>query len=118
MSNHNEEQIIPHPEDGYEKRDAVVWRIAVVGVASVVIVALLVVAAKELFVSMREEIVYEAALKPESPQLRELRARETERLTTYGVVDSAQGIYRIPIERAMELAAREGYENRSKQVSK
>ena len=34
-----------------------------------------------------------------------LRASETERLTTYGWVDQAAGIVRLPIDRAMDLIA-------------
>jgi hypothetical protein len=40
--------------------------------------------------------------------LREFRAREDERLSTYGWVDRSAGIVRVPIERAIEIVAREG----------
>ncbi|GHC06185.1 hypothetical protein [Cerasicoccus arenae] len=35
--------------------------------------------------------------------LAELKAKETELATSYGVVDQTKGVVRIPIERAMEL---------------
>jgi len=40
--------------------------------------------------------------------LARFRAREEERLSTYGWVDRAAGVVRLPIERAMELVAEEG----------
>ena len=40
--------------------------------------------------------------------LARFRAREEEELSTYGWIDKPNGIVRIPIERAMELVAREG----------
>lgn len=43
-----------------------------------------------------------------SSLLKELRARERELLDTVAVIDSAAGVYRIPIDRAMELVAAEG----------
>jgi hypothetical protein len=63
------------------------------------------------------------ATKPEiapEPRLQEdpavdlalLREREEKRLSTYGWVDRANGVVRIPIERAMELVAREGLPSR------
>jgi len=50
----------------------------------------------------------------ESPALDLLRfrAREEERLSTYGWVDRPNGVVRIPIERAMEIVAREGLPSR------
>jgi hypothetical protein len=41
-------------------------------------------------------------------ELRAYRAREEERLSTYGWVDRQAGLVRLPIERAMEIIAREG----------
>jgi hypothetical protein len=57
----------------------------------------------------------EATLLPPEPRLQEtpaldlatLRNREQERLSTYGWIDRQAGVVHIPIERAMELVARE-----------
>ena len=43
-----------------------------------------------------------------SSDLEILRAREKERLNSYGWVDEAQGVVRIPIERAMDIVAERG----------
>ncbi len=49
--------------------------------------------------SLEEEMRAEVRLK----NLAELRAANEEQLTTYGWVDKAKGVVRIPIERAMAL---------------
>lgn len=41
-------------------------------------------------------------------QLRDLRAREAAALSSYKILDEAQGIVQIPIERAMQLVVDEG----------
>jgi hypothetical protein len=43
-------------------------------------------------------------------ELERLRARDRERLETYGWIDRDEGLVRIPILRAMELVAREAAE--------
>lgn len=42
-----------------------------------------------------------------SEEMAAFRARENEILSTYGWIDPNRGVVRIPIERAMELVARE-----------
>jgi hypothetical protein len=57
---------------------------------------------------------------PPEPRLQEtpaldlarFRAREDETLSTYGWVDRPSGVVHIPIERAMEIVAREGLPKR------
>jgi hypothetical protein len=44
--------------------------------------------------------------------LERFRAKEEETLGTYGWVDREKGVVRIPIERAMEIVAREGLPKR------
>jgi hypothetical protein len=41
-------------------------------------------------------------------ELRQLKERETERLTSYGWMDQAHGIAHIPIDRSMEILVRRG----------
>lgn len=92
---------------GYEKRDANIRTILIVSVVSVIGIAAMVAALYDFFVVTREAVVYEQTLKPESRDLMELRASEDSILSTYELLDSARGVYRIPIERAMELLAAE-----------
>ncbi|MBM3328347.1 MAG: hypothetical protein FJY67_02600 [Calditrichaeota bacterium] len=100
----------PHPDaaPGYERRDANVLKLTLTGIISALILIGMLVGLNEFFRTAQEELHYEVALKPQSSTLRSLRAKEMEALTTYGVVDSARGLYRIPIERAMQLLAAEG----------
>jgi hypothetical protein len=45
------------------------------------------------------------------PELREAMASAAGRLTQFGVVDQAQGVYRIPIDRAIDLMVNEQFQN-------
>jgi hypothetical protein len=57
-------------------------------------------------ISVREEIENKQ-LKPESAQLRQLRADEEARLTRYQWVDQKKAVVRIPLDRARELVLAE-----------
>jgi len=66
----------------------------------------------EYFMASSRNMVEEMVLKPQSVALRELRAREVEELNSYKILDPEKGIYRIPIDRAIELMADEAYRQR------
>jgi hypothetical protein len=108
---------VPHSSGpgnaGYEKRDVDLFRVLTYGVLGIVVVVALVIFMLDYFAATREELIYESVLKPESTAWRELRAREEEELNSYALIDDKQGIYRIPIERAMELMVEEAYQSRS-----
>ncbi len=105
----------PQPENGgYEKRDINPVKVFLFGIAGVIVIVVVVIFMISYFTATREEIVYEEVLKPESAALRELRAREEEELNSYAVLDAKKGVYRIPIQRAMELMAEEAYQARLK----
>ncbi|HWR83689.1 MAG TPA: hypothetical protein VN285_10320 [Candidatus Deferrimicrobium sp.] len=101
-------------DSGYESRDVNATKIILGGIGIIAVIVVIVVLLAEYFVVVKEEQTYEAVLKPESSALRDLRAREDEMLTSYGVVDSAAGVYRIPVSRAMELLADEAYREKQK----
>jgi hypothetical protein len=96
-------------ESGYEKRDVNLRFAFGAGAVIVLVIAIFVVILNDVFVLDKEEMMYNAALKPESATLRDQRAREIETLTTYKLVDAGKGVYRVPIKRAMELMAQEAY---------
>lgn len=98
-----------HPEhpSGYEKTDTNILRITVVTVISVLVIVISVVILYDYFIRVKEEIIYEQELKPESPELLELRAAEADSLNNYILLDSAKGQYQIPIDEAMELVVKE-----------
>ena len=95
---------------GYEKTDVSIRSIILIAVAVIVAVILSLVVLNEYFLSVKEQIVEDMVLKPESVMLRDLRATEDEVLNSYKLLDSAGGVYRIPIDRAMELMAEEAFQ--------
>lgn len=97
---------------GYEKSDVNVKRILtiVVSIALFLVVAFIVL--NSFFIKSRESLMYEQVLKPQSEKLQALHEREAEALHSYGVVDSANNVYRIPIERAMQLEAEDAFQQR------
>jgi hypothetical protein len=109
MGDQDEKSQMTSENEGYETRDVNVGKVIAYGVGAIIVLVILIVFALDFFASTREEIIYEAVLKPESALLRDLRARETEELNSYGVLDAQKGIYRIPIDRAMKLMAEEAF---------
>ena len=102
MSEANDRHI-PEIEPGYEKRDVNIKTTLVVAAAIVIFLIASLSFLYSEFILTKEQLVYDVALKPESVPLEELRARETETLTTYKLIDSTNQIYRIPIDSAMKL---------------
>ena len=101
-------------DSGYEKRDINPRMIFLVGAVIVIVIAVFLIVLKDVFVLNKEQMMDDYVLKPESAPLRDLRARETETLTTYKLLDPVRGVYRIPVSRAMELMADEAYRNQQK----
>jgi hypothetical protein len=96
-----------YEKPGYEKRDVNVKKLVLWGIVGIVIVVISLVALTEYFLITKEDYYYQAVEKPRSQELMELRERETEELYSYELLDEEKGIYRIPIERAMELIVEE-----------
>jgi hypothetical protein len=101
----------------FEPSDAASWLIAVIagGFAAFIFATPFLMVA--LFpTAPGAERVAGVTPQPPAPRLQpdprldlaKLRREETEWLNTYGWVDRAQGVVRIPIERAMELTAARG----------
>jgi len=114
MEKNNVQPQINPEGDGYEKRDVNLAKVLIYGLLGIAVLVVIVFFVLDYFTAASEEAIYEAQLKPESVALRELRAREDEELNSYAVLDAQKGIYRIPIERAMELIAEEAYRARVK----
>ena len=94
---------------GYEKRDANLKWILIISLSGALFLILSIVLLDDIFVLTKEEIIFESVLRPESIPLRDLRAREDEVLHSYKKLDSAAGVYQIPIDRAMQVLADEAY---------
>ncbi len=93
----------------YERKDAKPLMLGITLTVGLVLLGISLIGINEMFILTREKMVDDVAMKPESSILRDVRAHEEQILTTYGVVDSAKNVYRIPIERAMQLMADEAY---------
>ena len=100
-----------HP-DGYDSSDPKGGFIAVFAVATVITLIATMLGIQYYFEQAKEEAVYTEVLAPESGQLKNLRAAEDAQLGSYQYVDRAQGSVRLPIDRAMDLLAKEAAENR------
>ena len=109
---------LPTGPSGYEKQDVSVSKVVLWGVMSILVVIVVIIWGLDYFTAVKEEIVQEQVLSPQSVALRELRAREAEELGSYKLLDSAAGVYRIPIDRAMELMADEAYRERQTETLK
>ncbi len=102
--------------DQYEKKDVNVSKIVGFTVAIIILLTAILIFMMEYFIYSREKMVYENVLKPESVELRELRAKEDRILHSYEVVDEEKGVYRIPIDRAMKIVADEAYRARKERA--
>ena len=103
---------------GYEKRDVSLGRVFLYGILGVIFLVIIIIFVVDQFISVKEEIIYEQVLRPESAALRELRAREIEELDSYKLLNDKDSIYRIPIERAKQLMADEAYREAMKKTGK
>jgi hypothetical protein len=94
---------------GYETRDANVRVFAGVGIASVLLLVFTLIVLDQIFNVSKEKVVEDVVLNPVSIPIQELRSHEDEVLNSYKVIDAEEGIYQIPIQRAMEILADEAY---------
>lgn len=97
---------------GYEKSDVAIAKILIFGFIGVVVVVALTIFLIDYYDAYTETVVDDVVLKPQSTELRELRARESEVLNSYKLLDDSLKIYQIPIERAMELMADEAFQDK------
>lgn len=93
---------------GYEKQDVNVTKLVIIGLAVVLFLVVSFVFLNEYFLYEKEIVVQEQVLSQPSVRLEDLRAVEDSLLTSYQLIDTTKQIYRIPIDRAMELMAAEG----------
>jgi len=92
---------------GYEKRDVNIFMVIGLSVLLITLLIIILVLLTDYFVESKEQMIYEAQLQPDSVDLKNLLASEQEELTSFKILDTERGIYRIPIDRAMELLVKE-----------
>lgn len=96
-----------HDAARHEKTDVDVKSITLITIVSVVILIISLVLIEDVFVLWVENDKSEYVYSVESAKLQEVRAAELEKLSSYGVVDSAKSVYRVPIDHAMQIVAEE-----------
>ena len=92
---------------GYEVRDASSKKIILWGIAGIIFIVIILALLTEYFLFVKEEFYLEIVEEPRSQELLDLRERESEELNSYKLLDKDKGVYRIPIDRAMELVVEE-----------
>lgn len=100
------------PEPGYEKSDISVKGLFFVAAIVLLVIIFVVIAMNEIFIATKEKEFEQIVRRPESAELRTLRAREDEVLNSYNLLDTKNRIYQIPIDRAMQLLDEEDFEKR------
>jgi hypothetical protein len=104
--------------DGYDKGEPKNWFIAVLGLGTVVILVAVILGVQFYFDRVNEQQVYQKQMAPISDDLRNLRARDEAELHSYQYIDRNAGVVRLPIERGIELLAREAAEGKLNYPSK
>jgi hypothetical protein len=97
---------------GYETHDLSVRLIVVVALIAILFLVGAAYLINEIFMISKEKLIEDVVLKPVSVPLRELRSHEDEVLNSYKVIDADDGIYQIPIQKAMEILANRAYQKK------
>lgn len=92
--------------EGFQVGTILVWLIGVV-----VTVVILVVLGFQLTQNQRDYVRSEFASTAVYPELRQTEAAATSKLTQYEVLDAEEGVYQIPITRAIDLMVNEARQN-------
>jgi uncharacterized membrane protein len=112
------EQVEIKTEDGYQRGEPGTKLIALFGVGFIVILVAVILGVQFYFDQISERQVFQTQLAPVSDDFKNVRARDEGNLHSYGYIDRNNGVVRIPIERGMDLLAREAAEGKLKYPSK
>jgi len=113
MSDEQQQGHTGHQSDNnYERQDANPWMLGGALAVGMVLLGIALVLINDYFIIEKEKMINEVSMKPESSVLRDVQAHADEILTSYAVVDTAAGLYRIPLERAMKLQAEDAYKGK------
>ncbi len=97
---------LQHPT-AYEKRDIPVVKVAWYGLAGIVFLVVISLLGRSFFILSKERAYYHQVMQAPAPYLQQVQEAAADQLNSYGIVDAEKGIYRIPIESAMEKLATE-----------
>jgi len=108
---HREEIEVDHPHS-YDQTEPKTSLIAILAVVSIIVLLISAFGVQFYFDRAWEHQVEIQQLEPVAQDLVNLRAREDSELNSYKYIDPAKGTVRIPIDRAMELVAKDAAENK------
>lgn len=108
---HREEIEVDHPHS-YDQTEPKTNLIVILAVISIIVLLVSGFGVQFYFDRAWEHQVEVQQLQPEASELVNLRAREDAELKSYKYIDQGKGQVRIPIDRAMELVAKEAAENK------
>lgn len=92
---------------GYEKTDINIRLTVIWTIIAVVTLVVMVICLEEYFTYVKEQQYYESVLAPPSVELLKLLEQAELELNSYELIDTAKGLYRIPVDSAIELILRE-----------
>ena len=92
---------------GYEKRDVNINKLIAISIGISILIVVIIIGLHEIFTMTKEYIVHDQYLSPKSSMLVDLHAREDSTLNSYGIVDAESGLYRIPVDEAINLTVTE-----------
>jgi len=88
---------------GYDKEEISIAGIYKIAFISVVLLIIVLVTGSLFFSGYKDNLYYELVLEPKSEKLTDLHQKEEIILENYGLIDEGEGIFRIPIDQAMQL---------------
>jgi len=97
-----------------EESDLKLLKALIYGTVSIFILGVVIIFTWDYSSAVKEKNFEGTVIKPSSETLSELRTRETGELTTYKLMVEAPAVYRLPIERAMELLVEEAHREQLK----
>jgi hypothetical protein len=95
------------PREGFDHGEPKAKAVFGLAVGAVISLAVIIGAISVYFNKVWQDAVTEKILTVPSEQLQDLRNRENWMMTHYGYADKQKGLVRIPVDRAMELFAKE-----------
>ncbi len=96
----------------YEKQDVNMKKVFGYTFVVLFVMVVFVVIVHEFYLNQMDQAVAEQVSDTPPVDYESLVADETEVLASYKVIDPDKGVYRIPVERAMELIAAESFSKR------
>jgi hypothetical protein len=89
----------------YRIYDVKTGRVAMIGIVGIILLVIAMYLTNQYFLATTHKQIDDVLLMPPSAELEALQAREDSLLNSYRLIDSTQGVYQIPIDKAMEMLA-------------